>query len=118
MNQIIFRVQEIATLNKGFIYRPFLDHTGLNLFIIYGAFPGKNQDDASVGVLSASALVREIMNRFELEISVGVATGHALITTGGNYRKDFMIIGHPVGSSYLLMIAALKDKTKAMLVDY
>lgn len=116
VHQIIRKIQTVVFELEGSLYRAITDQKGLTLIVIFGLYPKSHQEDAARAVYTAFALRREL-KKIGLTISIGLAEGTALSTFLGFERRDIAFLGDCVYVSYLLMLAAIGEKEKKILMN-
>ena len=117
LHHTVLKIQKVAHTYEGYIYGSYLDEKGLNVFIVYGVYPNSHQEDAARATLTGSLLLQEF-NKYDVQASIGIASGHVIFTVSGDFRKDLFIIGEPLYLSHLLMLVTLKDPEKRILTDH
>ena len=117
VQQIVDRMQTICRVYNGFVYRIYIDKTGLNISVIFGLYLQGDSQITARAVL-VSTLVVQSLSKINIPAFIGVSTGRVMTAVSGQYRKDFFVIGEPLYMSYLLSLIALKDETKRIFVDY
>ncbi len=92
---------------EGSINKLSIDDKGASLLAAFGLPPLTHEDDPTRGVLAAFAM-HEALGRLGFRCSIGVTTGLAFCgSVGGEYRREYTIMGDVVNLAARLMQAAM-----------
>lgn len=116
VHQIVRSIQALTFEFDGSLYRTITDQKGLTAILVFGLYPKAHQEDAARAVYSIFAIRKEI-RKLGFALSGGLSSGVVFSTFLGFERRDIAILGDSVHMSYLLMLAAIKEKEKKILMS-
>ena len=117
LHHYIRKIQNHANHFQGMIYRTTVDQKGLTVILAFGLYPRAQQEIAVKAISCAVSVISDLGAGLPGSISCGIASGDLFLGFVGQERRDIFIFGDPVYFSYLLKLAAIREKDAKILTD-